>query len=272
MLHAKALAVVVAYDIYLECCEGAMDNSWQVKKPVDFYTFREKLAKQMIQCNPTDRKYPGDEKFRVSTQQPKKRRFANVTRQLNPSDASVEAESSGSSTTSKLTRGHFTKNTKRLCGDLTFLYRHVKSVKPTDSSGCICVVCGKRCYQVCTACGEAMHRFSTKERTQREVVPCFYHHHNTSFFGLSKKDAPVNGTKTKEWCFPSPNKMARHRRDVQRILQPRAIPTHPTATRVAPTTTRVAATSVATTAVETAATQPTQQPDDGVPIDYRRVI
>ena len=244
-----------------------MDNSWQVKKPVDFYTFREKLAKQMIQCNPTDRKYPGDEKFRVSTQQPKKRRFANVTRQLNSSDASVAAESSGNSTTSNLTRDHFTKNTKRLCGDLTFLYRHVQSVKPTDSSGRICVVCGKRCYQVCTACGEAMHRFSTKERNQGEVVPCFHHYHNTSFYGLSRRDAPVSGAKTKEWCFPSPNEMARHRRDVQRILQPRAIPTHPA-------TPREAATSVATTAAVTAATQPTQQPadDNPNPIDYNRVI
>ena len=69
MIHAKALAVVVAYDIYLECCEGLLRaGEWQQTQPVDFYSFREKLAKQMLQYSPRERKYPGDEKFRVSTQ------------------------------------------------------------------------------------------------------------------------------------------------------------------------------------------------------------
>jgi len=63
MLHAKALAVTVAYDIYLECSEGAMQQEWAMEKPVDFYTFREKLAKQMLAYSPQHRKYPGDEKF-----------------------------------------------------------------------------------------------------------------------------------------------------------------------------------------------------------------
>ena len=228
MLHAKALAVVVAYDMYLECCEGTLNPVWKVKRPVDFYTFREKLGTQMLHYNPTQRKYPGDEKFRVATQQPKKRRHVNVSRRLtNPTEES-QATDSASSAASVLTRDHFRNNTKRLCGDLTFLYRHVQSVKPTDSSGRICVVCGLRCYSVCTACGEAMHRFPPKNNKKKEAIPCFYHHHNTSFFGLSKRDASASGTKSKEWSFPSPNKMERHREDVQRILQPRAIPTNPT--------------------------------------------
>jgi len=73
-----------------------------------------------------------------------------------------------------------------------------------------------------------MHRFPPKNNKKKEAIPCFYHHHNTSFFGLSKRDASASGTKSKEWSFPSPNKMERHREDVQRILQPRAIPTNPT--------------------------------------------
>jgi len=71
MLHAKALAVTVAYDIYLECAEGVMDLSWKQEKPVDFHTFRKKLAKQMLAYSPQHRKYPGDEKFRPYTRRPK---------------------------------------------------------------------------------------------------------------------------------------------------------------------------------------------------------
>ena len=70
MLHAKAMAVVVAYDIYKECCDGLMRaGEWKIEKPVSFHLFREKLAKQMLRYNPRDRKYVGDERFRTSTQQ-----------------------------------------------------------------------------------------------------------------------------------------------------------------------------------------------------------
>ena len=49
MLHAKAMAVVVAYDIYLECSKGKLSAEWKVEKPFDFYQFREKLAIQMLE-------------------------------------------------------------------------------------------------------------------------------------------------------------------------------------------------------------------------------
>ncbi len=60
MIHGKALAVVVAYDMYLECSEGELEPAWKVEKPMDFWSFREKLSEQMLQYKPTRRKYPGD--------------------------------------------------------------------------------------------------------------------------------------------------------------------------------------------------------------------
>ena len=36
MNHAKAMAVVVAYDIYIECCEGKLNPAWYVKDPLPF--------------------------------------------------------------------------------------------------------------------------------------------------------------------------------------------------------------------------------------------
>jgi len=124
------------------CCKGTLNPIWKAK-PVDFCTFREKLGKQVPQHNPAERKRPGDEKSRVAAQQPKKRRHTNVSQRLH-SEASVTTDLA-SSTTSELTRDRFQSNTKRLCGDLTHLRRHVQSAKPTDSSGQICVVCGSRC-------------------------------------------------------------------------------------------------------------------------------
>jgi len=139
-----------------------MSNEWKVIKTVDFYTFHEKLANQMLQYSPQDRKYPGDEKFRVSRRQPKsKRKHANVAPKKNVASGSTSVQTAVT-TCSNLTRESFEKNTKRLCGNLTMLYKHIESVKATDSSGRICVVCGKRCYSVCVACGDTMHRFPLK--------------------------------------------------------------------------------------------------------------
>ena len=73
MIHGKALAIVVAYDIYRECCTGKLDRTWSAQ-PVDFHRFRERLAVQMLQYSPKQRLYPGDEKFRVSTQVNKTKR------------------------------------------------------------------------------------------------------------------------------------------------------------------------------------------------------
>jgi len=52
MNHAKALAIVTAYDMYLECCEGKLNPDWKVDKPVDFHLFRERLGTQMLKYDP----------------------------------------------------------------------------------------------------------------------------------------------------------------------------------------------------------------------------
>ena len=68
-MHGKALAIVVAYDMYMEVAEGNINIEWKVENPVDFWTFCEQLSIQMLQYSPTARKYPGDEKMRSETQQ-----------------------------------------------------------------------------------------------------------------------------------------------------------------------------------------------------------
>jgi len=245
-----------------------MLTSWKVEKPVDFCTFREKLAKQMLLCFPKDRKHPGDEKFWTATQEPKKKRkLGNVSSERNSSAGSA---ATNTTTGTNLTRDNFVTNVKRLCGDLASLCRHASSAKPTDSSGRMCVVCGKCCYSFCSACGEAMCRYPTKKSTTT-ATPCFYHHHDTSFFGSSKQDASVSGTRVKDWTFPSAEQMANHQKDVLCLLQPRAIALPPRTPRPPAMARRQIAPAVRPTATSTAVVD-TPQRDDMPPIDMDCVI
>jgi hypothetical protein len=76
MLHGKSLAVVVAYNLYLDVAEGKLDLAWEIDEPVNFWTFREKLSIQMLEYSPTHHRYPGDAGMRASTQQSQRQRVA----------------------------------------------------------------------------------------------------------------------------------------------------------------------------------------------------
>ena len=65
MLHAKYLAVVTDYEMYLECDEGGKEEKWKVEKPTTFWEFCEKLSYNMLNYNITHCLYPGDEWIRV---------------------------------------------------------------------------------------------------------------------------------------------------------------------------------------------------------------
>ena len=55
MLHAKAMSVVVEYDMYLEVAEGNLRGGWNLDEPMDFWRFRENLANGMLKYNPSAR-------------------------------------------------------------------------------------------------------------------------------------------------------------------------------------------------------------------------
>ena len=44
MLQGKAMAVVVAYDMYLEVDEEKINNDWKLDEPMDLWRFQENLA------------------------------------------------------------------------------------------------------------------------------------------------------------------------------------------------------------------------------------
>ena len=72
------MAVLTAYDIYLEVTDGDIEPAWKVKDELklDFWSFRAKLSNQLLAYHPTKRQYRGDDRFRLSTQQNQEQREA----------------------------------------------------------------------------------------------------------------------------------------------------------------------------------------------------
>ena len=147
MIHGFAMTVVTAYDMYLECCEGNLEQEWKVDKPMDFYTFREKLSEQMLCYRPEKRCYAGDENHRKSKQQNSHQR-RKMQKMSSPSD-----DLSSSAATSVLKTKVSCEQLKtellgkrgkvpRLCQDLESLQAHVESAFKVKNKQ----ICPKRLF------------------------------------------------------------------------------------------------------------------------------
>ena len=207
MLHATSLAICVAYDIYLEIAEGQLDSDWKIRFPVDFWTFRDVLSIQMLEYDPKNRKYLGDESMRVCTKQKRK-------------DRGKFYESS-SATSSKRTRGRPSEQSKqaiaeaaefkrakqgrgensRLCGNLSRLDRHIKSVETALKHPKACRVCGGDAYSICGVCGVPLHFIPTKGKHIGKM--CFFDYHDDAFFGLAREDTKLTNARKSDWTYPS---------------------------------------------------------------------
>jgi hypothetical protein len=228
MLHGKSLAVVVAYDLYLEVAEGKLDSAWEIEEPVDFWTFREKLSIQMLAYSPTHDKYPGDKGMRASTQQSRRQRVAakDFTLQRRrvgrpPSADGVEPVSGSSATAASngVTLHHLnrasSKRDSRLCGDLTRLQRHMESAVTGKHHGKKCLVCGEMSYSTCKLCGDKpLHFFPRKGKSAGKA--CFIDYHSDSFFGLASDDRTVVNSSAR-WAPPSQTKRRKHSREIANL-------------------------------------------------------
>jgi hypothetical protein len=177
VLHGKALAVVVPYDMYLECCEGKLNAEWKIEKPFNFSRFREKLSEQMLAYKPIDRIYPGDQNMRVSTKQssshrgtttipsPRIRGRGRPSRSQSPASdvapiGKVTKEQSTLQSRRRATTGQPPHS--RLCGDLTHLQQHINSAVTALKRPKVCHVCGEPAYSKCGLCDVTLHYFSKR--------------------------------------------------------------------------------------------------------------
>ncbi len=70
--HAKAIAMSMAYFLYLQCAEGTVDPEWKVT-PVSGPRFCQKMSLQMVQYKSSNKHYAGDEKMSNTTQMKKRK-------------------------------------------------------------------------------------------------------------------------------------------------------------------------------------------------------
>lgn len=207
--HALSIVVAVAYDIYLEVCEGKIEAAWKVEKPVSRWEFQNKLAEQALTYSPKKNLYPGDSKLRANTVIPlRQRRAAGPDR-----DGNVTRTQLQMLTESEQSRG---------CGDLDKLCRHIASSVKVPK-GRVCSWCGKMAYQACGICkdsdGKPVALHLQKKASNNTILPmCFWNYHNDACIGLGKDDSSlIRKRKKSDWDEPSNRERQENREHINQL-------------------------------------------------------
>ena len=205
MNHALAIAIAVAYDIYIEVTLGNLDPEWKAD-PVSSWEFHKTLALQAISYSPLNNEYPGDDKLRVVTKLPRRKRR--------------KAGDSGDKVSSVQLRKEILPTRSRGCGDLDKLCRHMNSIEKI-SGGRVCSWCGVRTYHVCTLCkgadgkGVPLH---FKKKGAQEPTMCFWDYHNDSCIGLGKEDQVRLLKKLKkDWEEPTERERKSNKKHIEEL-------------------------------------------------------
>ena len=75
MIHAMYLALVVAYDMYLELEEVDINQTWKDKKKFQFWKCCVLISNHMLKYNLFHRQYVGGTNMRPATQQNQSTRY-----------------------------------------------------------------------------------------------------------------------------------------------------------------------------------------------------
>jgi len=198
--HGLAIAIAVAYDIYKECCEGGLCESWKCE-PIESWQFQNILSNQALTYSPTKHLYPGDQALRVSTVIPKQKR---PCAQQDRSTGRITR-----TTLQALTEG----DRSRGCGDLDKICTHLNSVGQVPK-GRACAWCGKKAYHVCSICNVGLHI-----RTKSSIIDqCFFHWHNDNRIGLARDDAvSLRKRRRSDWEEPNRSESEENREHIQEL-------------------------------------------------------
>ena len=222
--HTDKATLVTAYSFYKECAtEPLALESFKIDKEKDkfkvlsFDQFLDRCAKQGLTYKITDCKYPGDKFMRANTVLPKKKR-----KYIQKSDGSIEARKRGrpkigekvvtTATYSQYeeARGKGGSRT-RLCGDLTKLMIHHKSI--TKGGDHNCVVCGKLCSTRCDMCPGRPWMHCHVAKGPNKGCQCFFQYHSRSHFGLTRNDQQeLFGCSKSSWKPPTDSEVRSNRK------------------------------------------------------------
>jgi hypothetical protein len=210
MRHGKAIAMSMAYQIYLQCAEGGVDPEWKVR-PVSGPMFKQRMSLQMVTYKARNVRYPGDEKMRGSTQTGKRYRGTN--------DDGVAIVTLDNNTK----RVHYDKyldmkmpnerlKKSRLCSDnMTLLKEHINSMVCKHKAKC--QYCGKLTFMVCTLCGVHV---CFKDSTNQTSLSCVLHYHDDDYYGIGMEDRRrLFGVPERDYKKPSAKEISENRTYMQ---------------------------------------------------------
>lgn len=209
-LHALSMGVLAAYDMYQECCDGALDPDWKIdkKRRMSFSVFRQTLSLQMLEYDPTKLRYLGDHSHRVVTQTNNRKRKAGTIlgeREQRNRDEENYYEESG------LTCANFRKAMMlpRLNhgGNVSKLQEHLVSIWRTTNK-MTCEVCGRATNWKCGVCKKPMCTTDGKRLWNGAV--CAMTFHNPGFWGLARSDVHLHNMKVSEWQPPTKQMIKRN--------------------------------------------------------------
>ena len=204
------MGIIAAYDMYNECCDGLLDPSWaiSIKKRMGFTEFQMRLSEQMLQYDPRDNRYAGDDKFRRFTQQHKIRRSGTS---VNSADDDVISNDG-------LTFDVFRRAVRempRFCATVDQLNNHFRNIKKMNNAA-ICEVCGTKTIWKCTICCRSL---CIMKGRGWNGAKCLMMYHNQDFYGLARGDyKTVHGKNVLGWTAPDDKAIARNARRVKRFL------------------------------------------------------
>ena len=207
--HAKAIAMSMAYSLYLHCAEGSVDPDWKVVA-VSGPKFRQKMSLQMVQYRPSEMKYPGDSRMRMATQMNKRKR-GGLEGSLVECDDHIKRVSYSQYLDKKRPRKG---KESRFCADnLTLLKKHLSSMKKVH--GASCSMCGKLTYMECQLCQKHV---CFKSGKGAKTLSCCIDFHDDLKYGLSVMDRVelfgVQKSKFKKAPAPEVRKNKIHMRDL----------------------------------------------------------
>ena len=190
-----------------------MNPEWKVVMPLDFCTFHETLARQMLAYNPKHAKYLGDDKFRACTIYSKSKRSTSPVPP--PLPATITTTSAGVTKTTLVNAS----NKRRFCGFLDELREHWNScTSMEENKKKACAFCGVRTYQFCGICDVAVHKYPNDK--SKNGIPCFYLYHDTGCFGLARGDCKeLPNKKLKEWTYPTLDEIRDNVEDMKRLSE-----------------------------------------------------
>ena len=175
----------------------------------------------MLEYDPLKRKYICDDAMRACTKQKRKDRMSNdddttkggSKRRGRPTAAALwEAQVIHEFNKAKKGRGE----NSRLCGDLSRLDKHLRSVKTSLKHPKACKVCGGDAYSTCGVCGVPLHYMPAKGK--HAGMTCFFDYHSDTFFGLARDDTKVNKTKKSEWVYPTVAKKKENAKKIYKLI------------------------------------------------------